>query len=214
MRAIDPMNPAAWDPAITEQDQVLFDRVVSTLPLTDLPGRCAGMPAEVARAMRELEFNGITCVLVALERAAHPDLSWIYLPHDEQGPTNRVTYMSNYARSLAPEGRTSLLCEVTHPGDAAEPSSELEREVLAGLERAGLIQSGEVLFTDRSVTRHAYVVFDHGYARRRAAALEWLEQVGIEPLGRFGRFEYDNSDQCVIKARALARRLIERARRG
>jgi len=30
MRAIDPMNPAAWDPAITEQDQALFDRVVST----------------------------------------------------------------------------------------------------------------------------------------------------------------------------------------
>ena len=30
MRATDPMNPAAWDPAITEQDQALFGRVVST----------------------------------------------------------------------------------------------------------------------------------------------------------------------------------------
>jgi hypothetical protein len=33
-------------------------------------------------------------------------------------------------------------------------------------------------------------------------------------LGRFGRFEYDNSDQCVIKARALAGQLLEQARVG
>jgi hypothetical protein len=35
-----------------------------------------------------------------------------------------------------------------------------------------------------------------------------MASVGLEALGRFGRFEYDNSDQCVIKARALARRLF------
>ncbi|SFK18759.1 hypothetical protein SAMN04488082_11670 [Desulfomicrobium apsheronum] len=30
MRSIDPMNPAAWDPAITEQDHAVFERVIST----------------------------------------------------------------------------------------------------------------------------------------------------------------------------------------
>jgi hypothetical protein len=41
-----------------------------------------------------------------------------------------------------------------------------------------------------------------------------MDEVGITPLGRFGRFEYDNSDQCVIKARELAAELVERARQG
>jgi protoporphyrinogen oxidase len=195
-----------------------FDRVVSTLPLTDLPKLAPWMPAEVARAMGELEFNSITCVLVALSRVRHPDLSWVYLPHDAQGPTNRVTYMSNYSSSLAPEGHSSLLCEVTHPGRAEggvqEPAAQLEQEVVAGLVAAGLVERREVLFTDRTSTRHAYVVFDHGYARRRAAALEWMASVGLEALGRFGRFEYDNSDQCVIKARALAQALQGAAARG
>ena len=72
----------------------------------------------------------------------------------------------------------------------------------------------EVLFTDRADVRHAYVVFDHGYEAKRKTSLEWLEQHGILPLGRFGRFEYDNSDQCVIKARELAARLLERIRVG
>ena len=75
---------------------------------------------------------------------------------------------------------------------------------------AGLVDEGEILFTDRSEVEQAYVVYDAGHVARRHAAIEWLEQVGILPIGRFGRFDYDNSDQCVIKARELARVLLSR----
>jgi len=195
-------------------DGEAFDLVVSTLPLTYLPDLCREMPADVAAAMRTLEYNALTSVLVALDRPAHPDLSWVYLPHPEQGPANRITYMSNYAASNAPAGKSSLLCEVTHPGRSPDPGPELEREIQDGLVHAGLIQRGEVLFTDRASVEHAYVVFDHDYAARRAAALGWMTSVGLVPLGRFGRFEYDNSDQCVIKSRALAAELLAQAVAG
>ncbi len=196
-----------------------FDLVVSTLALTDLPDLLRDMPHDCAEAMRGLEYNGLVCVLLALDRPAHPDLSWVYLPHDVQGPANRVTYMSNYAPDNAPAGKTSFLCEVTLPGGArAEkkgwPGKELEEQVIEGLVHAGLLSRDEILFHDRSAVRHAYVVFDHAYAARRKAAFAWLEEAGIVALGRFGRFEYDNSDQCVIKSRALAVAILARAKRG
>jgi len=191
-----------------------YDCVVSTLPLTVMPEIVEGLPAEIAGAMEALEYNSMVTFLLALDRPEHPDLSWIYLPHPEQGPTNRVTYMSNYSPGNAPEGKTSFLCEVTVPGGAAFPGAELEREVVDGMAHAGLLSRDEILFTDRSEVKHAYVVFDHDYDAKRGAALGWLEENGIVPLGRFGRFEYDNSDQCVIKARALARELLDRAARG
>jgi protoporphyrinogen oxidase len=99
-------------------------------------------------------------------------------------------------------------------GGEPAPGAQLERDTIDGLVRAGLLRRDEVLFTDRSEVRQAYVVFDHGYEGRRASALAWLEAQGLIPLGRFGRFEYDNSDQCVIKSRELARTLIPRIRRG
>jgi protoporphyrinogen oxidase len=191
-----------------------FDAVVSTLPLDLLPEVAADVPRDVAEAMRGLEYNSLTSVLVALDRPEHPDLSWIYLPHPDQGPANRVTYMSNYSPGNAPAGRTSLLCEVTSPGGQPYPGPEAEEEIVAGLARAGLLRRDEILFTDRSSTAHAYVVFDHGYAARRRAALEWMESVGLFALGRFGRYEYDNSDQCVVKSRALAGRLLGQAVAG
>ena len=94
------------------------------------------------------------------------------------------------------------------------PGEEMERDCLAGFVNAGLIEQSEVLFTDRSTVSRAYVVFDHDYDRRRNAALGWLEGQGITPLGRFGRYEYDNSDQCVIKSRALAEKMIPELARG
>jgi protoporphyrinogen oxidase len=191
-----------------------FDVAVSTLPLTDLPRILHDMPPDVAEAMKTLEYNGIVCILLALDRAEHPDLSWIYLPHEAQGPANRVTYMSNYSPHNAPAGKSSFLCEITVAGGAAYPGSELEREMVAGLVHAGLLRKDEVLFHDRSQVRHAYVVFDHRYHARRKSIFAWMEKADIIPLGRFGRFEYDNSDQCVIKARDLAARLLQRVSSG
>ena len=187
-----------------------FDVVVNTIALTYLPDIVDGMPADVSKAMRELEYNGLVTYLVALDRPEHPDLSWIYLPQVKQGPANRVTYMSNYSPGNAPKGKTSFLVEITTPGGKPFPGAELEEEMLAGLETAGLLKRNEILFTDRSQVNHAYVVFDHEYAKRREVALGWLEENGLNPLGRFGRFEYDNSDQCVIKARAKAQEMLPR----
>jgi protoporphyrinogen oxidase len=191
-----------------------FDLAVSTLSLTELPRIVRGMPEPVARAMRELEYNGLVSILLALARPQHPELSWIYLPHELQGPANRVTYMSNYSPHLAPPEHTSLLCEVTVRGGTPMPGSDLERQTIDGLVSAGLLRRDEVLFHDRSEIRQAYVVFDHGYAERRAQSLAWLESQDLIPLGRFGRFEYDNSDQCVIKARELSRALLPRIAQG
>jgi protoporphyrinogen oxidase len=202
-------TPSGWD-----VNGESFDQVVSTLPLDCLPSLMAEIPGDVAEAMQTLEFNGLVTYLVALDRPEQSDLSWIYLPHESQGPANRVTYMSGYSPNNAPEGKSSLLVEVTCRGGAPVPGPALEGQTLAGLESAGLISPSEVLFTDRSEVSHAYVVFDHAYNARREAIFRWMDGIDLIPLGRFGRYEYDNSDLCVSKARALATELLARAARG
>ncbi len=191
-----------------------FDVVVSTLPLDVLPNLVPEVPEAVRTAMDTLEFNGLVSFLVALDRVESPDLSWIYLPHASQGPANRVTYMSGYASGNAPAGKSSLLVEVTCPGRQPYPGASLEEETLAGLAHAGLIQREEVIFTDRAQVPHAYVVFDAEYDRRRNAIFGWMKDSGLIPLGRFGRYEYDNSDLCVAKARKLGAQLLAQAQRG
>jgi len=188
--------------------------VVSTLPMDALPRLIEGVPEEVAQAMSALSFNSLTSILLAVDSDEQPDYSWVYLPHEDQGPANRVTYISNYSPENAPAGGSGLQCEVNWRGDAEAPGAELTEEVIAGLERAGLVRPSEILFTDRNDERHAYIVYTHGFEARRKRAIEWLEGEGILPLGRFGRYDYFNSDQCVIAARELAVTLLARRSAG
>ena len=191
-----------------------FDLVVSTLPMTELPKLIEGMPQEVSAAMGGLLFNSLSSILLAIDHDEQPQHSWVYLPHESQGPANRVTYISNYSDHNAPAGRSGLQCEVNWRGDEPAPGKELAAEVTAGLENAGILESGQVLFSDRTDVRHAYIVYTHGFADRRQRSIDWLESQGIHPLGRFGRFDYYNSDQCVIAARELAASLLEQRAAG
>lgn len=190
-----------------------FDCVVNTIAMNLLPDVVEGMPDGIAQAMRGLSYNSITTILLALDRPEHPNLSWVYFPQEKQGPANRITYMSNYSPGNAPDGKTSFLCEVTNRPDERAPSSIVD-DVVAGMETAGLLRKDEVLFSDTSWHRFAYIVYDHELESRRDASIRWCEDAGILPLGRFGHYDYHNSDQCVIAAREASERLLARAVRG
>ena len=166
-----------------------FDLVVSTLPLDRLPDVVPDMPAPAAAAMRGLAFNSMVTYLVALDRPAHPDLSWIYLPHHEQGPVNRVTYMSNYSPALAPEGKTSFLFEVTFPGHEEPPGPETFGFGVETMSVSEANASARVM----------------GRTRRRAAS----ERQELEAFGASAHRLVDGR-----RWRSLRERLIERVELG
>ena len=190
-----------------------FDRVVSTIALGDFARLAPELGGAARDAARNLRFNSLTTVAIGVQHANFPDYSWVYLPQHEQGPANRITYLTNYSKEVAPPGKGLILAEATHAGEA-RPGSSMSSEIVAGLEWAGLLRKSDVVMTHASTVRHAYVVFDLDYRRKIDAALAGMAKLGIEALGRFGRFEYVNSDHCVSKAMELGRRMAAQAKTG
>jgi hypothetical protein len=61
----------------------------------------------------------------------------------------------------------------------------------------------------------AYILYDHGFDERRQAVLDHLDGLqGFHALGRFGRYEYHNSDQCLARCLDLHERLAPVLARG
>ena len=58
-----------------------------------------------------------------------------------------------------------------------------------------------------SRTRHAYVVFDRDHRKNLDLVKAYADRIGIRLLGRFGQFDYINTDQCLLRAAALAEEL-------
>ena len=82
-----------------------FDRVVLTTPLDLTPRLVEGVPQDVAKAMGELEYNGLVTYLVALDTPEQPDLSWCYLPHPNQGPANGLLGCQTTPKEALPRVR-------------------------------------------------------------------------------------------------------------
>lgn len=175
-----------------------FDAVVSSLPLNVLTDVLIGVPPRVREAAQNLRYCSLATVLIGLEGSASNTYSWVYLPHPDNGPCNRVTYFSNYSPHNAPPGNSSILAEVTFPFDQ-EPkiNQQFANEVVASLHKIGILDKSKVYHTSWWFHRYAYLVYMLDYKANLSTIFDYLELVGIKTIGRFGRFRYQNSDHLL-----------------
>jgi protoporphyrinogen oxidase len=181
-----------------------FDRAISTIPLQELAKVLGDVPPAIKDAFAGLGSTSLLTVFIALKHDRVPKLSWVYYPHAENGPQNRVTFLSNYSPMNAPAGRSSVMAEVTYLGERPGTPEAVTREVVAGLARCGVFEEKDVLFTRTYDNRYAYILYEHGLEARLDAIRGWVGEIGLPVAGRFGNYNYYNSDRCIRAAMDLA----------
>ncbi len=191
-------NGAAW-----RVNGEAFDRVVSTLPLTELAKVADEFPAAIRTAIGGSRYTSLQTVFVALKHDRLPNYSWAYFPHPENGPQNRITYLSNYSPENAPPGAGSVMAEVTYLGTTPDPA-ETARETVLGLVRCGVFGKDDVAFTKVYDNKYAYILYEHGLEERIDAVRAYARSLGLDLVGRFGNYNYYNSDRCIRAALDLA----------
>ena len=182
---------AGWEVNGTE-----YDKLINTIPLRELCKVLDGIPEPIRSAFDRLQYTGVVSVLVAVDAPPRTDRSWIYFPHPEAGPFNRITHLSNYSPRNAPEGKSSLMAEVTYRGEI-DTGEALQAEVVDSLVRDGLVTRKEVIFTRAWKNKYAYILYTHDLEENLERVRAWLADQGIDLLGRFGNYDYFNSDMCI-----------------
>ena len=193
-----------------------YDHVISTVPLHVLPRLMPSMDRGAAAAASALRWRGLACYLFGVEAEHVRPFSWVYLPHAWQGPANRITYLSNYSPRNAPAGKGSILAEVTYaPGEEPDVGPAGRAALARALQGAGLLDADRVTVSDGALNPCAYILYDLGFETKRDAVLSHLDALpGFHALGRFGRYEYHNSDQVLAQAMDLVERLLPVLARG
>jgi len=195
-------------------DGEAFDLVVNTVPLPLIEPAIAEIPPEIRADIRALRPISLINLMIGVKLDEPlPPLSWVYLPFPDQGPTNRVTYFSNYSPHNAPPGHGSFLAEVTHRGEL-HPDAAWLREVIAALGQAGILRPEKVVLAEWCNNPFAYIDQDLAFAARIARVRAWFDSSGYITFGRFGRYEYHNSDQCIARAMQVHAHVREIAATG
>ena len=178
-------------------DQLHYDRLISTMPLTKL-ARLAGFEEPA------LEATSTRILGLGLE-GRPPELlrtkCWIYFA-DPDCPFYRVTVFSNYSPQNVPDASRfwSLMFEVQTPAGA--DVEELWRRTLASARDAGLVPDNAAVASQWSTfVPYSYPVPTVGRDDVLASILPRLEAVGVLSRGRFGAWKYEvgNMDHSFMQ---------------
>lgn len=189
---------------VFERGRVVYDVLLSTIPLPALLSLFDRLPADVERARRALRATSLYYLDIALSAPVRRDLHWVYVPEDRY-PFYRVGCYSNFSEVMAPRGGAGLYVELT---ERARPDLErLMPQVVAGLLEMGLIASAaDVAFARLRHIEHAYVIYDHA----RAGALDtiggFLESQRVISTGRYGGWNYSSMEDALVFGRDAADR--------
>lgn len=188
------------------------DAFISSIPITQLARAFRPpAPAEVIAAANALRFRELITVNLMLRRPQVTSDTWLYI-HDPAIPFARIHEPRNWSPAMAPEGTTSLVCELfCNRGDAfwTAPDDVLIELAVKEFAELGFFDRQEVLdgFVVRAV--RAYPVYTLGYQRHLDVLKRYLRRFeNLQIVGRYGTFRYNNSDHSVETGILAARNLL------
>lgn len=181
-----------------------YETACSTLPLPHAIAACVQAPAELKRACAGLLVNRALTVTVSVRGPRPAAGHWRYYA-DPALSFNRIIFLHEFDPELAPPDGWGALVEVTEPAEVPlGDMNALMRRVVEDLQRCGALNGGEVIDTHVIVADPAYVVFTAEGEEVVARAMAFLREHGVEPLGRYGRWEYSSMSQVMKAAFAWA----------
>src|SRR5262249_52409114 len=124
-------------------------------------------------------------------------------------PAHKIAFNHTSSDSLRARPVHAIMCEIAWSPDRPPESDEvLTARSIDWLVDAKLIPSASTVGETRMVdVRYGYPVYTHERAGIVERIRAWLEPLGIHSFGRFGGWDYVNSDACILQGMALAERL-------
>jgi len=187
-----------------------YDEIISTVPIFVLRDTMQ-MPDDVKDAISELRYNSIIMVLLGFNEKETGDKHWLYIP-EMTTPTHRLIYLKNYTKFSSPEGKTSIISEITYnEGDELSKMSDdqILEKITDDLDKMNLIDKSKMCYSRVCRTKYAYVVYDLKYKEAIKKVYDYFASLPLYLCGRFSQFVYINSDGCVRNAKTITDSLLE-----
>jgi protoporphyrinogen oxidase len=192
-----------------------YDKLITTMPLTELVKVIVDCPYELLEAATDLKFTSGLFIGIGVADPCPSTKCWMYFPGSDS-PFYRVTYLSNYSPKMTPgPEHFSLLAEVSVSEYKPEDSETVVQRTIDGMVACELLTPEQV--EHKIVSKHLMQV-PYSYpvpTLRRDSALAviqpWLAERDIFSRGRFGawRYEIGNTDHSVMMGVELADYLVD-----
>lgn len=184
--------------------EILYDRLISTLPLPELIKLLDRVPDGVRGATDNLRYVSVLNINLGIDRANISDRHWIYFP-EVDFIFYRVGFTSNFSPRMAQEGKSSIYTEISYsPKEPVDRDKALAR-VIKDLIEARIIDSARGISVRQVLDlKYAYVIMDHNHEEALRIIQKFLRTNNIHSIGRYGGWDYLSMEDSILVARQAA----------
>ena len=161
-----------------------YDILINTTPIDLLPTKIIGTPQNIIAAAAKLKHNVISNVIWSNEPTSK---TWTYIPEPKR-LIHRYIHIGSFFSPI--KGFTITEAIGDYSFDELKNDAKYDSFL------------GEPL--DYNQSEHAYVVFDENYTESTNIVKEYLDNIGIYSIGRFGEWQYYNMDICIKSSMKLS----------
>ena len=204
---IDPVSHMA---TTSDGRHYKWECLVSTMPLPILLRMIETIPAEIRALADQLEYMSLRVELILVGRQLRTPIQRIYIA-DPALPPHKIALNHNSSAFLRQQPRHAIMAEVSISKEKPVDVDQIAPKTIALLCELGILESpDDVLWTDHVDVKYAYPVYTHQRLTQVQIIKEWLATYDMYTVGRFGEWEYINSDRCLMKGLMLGQELRAR----
>ncbi len=185
-----------------------YNYLLSSIPLPDIVNMINDVPEDIKTAAKNLKY---TCGYQLSLGFNRPDVAkdlWFYI-YDEEIPPARVYSPNLKSADNVPQNCSSMQAEIFFANNSKIPDKdEILYKTLNAFIKMGLFKEEDIAVKDIRFEKFANVIFDKEIYKNRENVINYLDSIGIIPIGRFGKWDYLWSDQAFDDGRCEALNLL------
>jgi protoporphyrinogen oxidase len=192
-------------------DIIPFDNLISSLPLPEICRLLKNIPEKVMAASKKLNYTSGYLISLGFNKPDITDKLWFYI-YDKDILPARVYSPSLKSPDNVPYGCSSIQAELYFNKGVKfnKSDNEILEDTIEKFVEMGLFKKEDLIVKDIRTEKYANVIFDHNIYENRKIILNYLEDIGIISIGRFGEWDYFWSDQSMISGRKGAHQLLKK----
>lgn len=181
--------------------------MVSSIPLPELVRCVRNVPEQLIELADQLEYMSLRVELLLANSPLLNAPQRIYVA-DPAIPPHKIAFNHHSSASLRARPRHAIMAEVSFSDQKPVNQDTIAEETARFLTEVGILKSpDEIVWSGHTIVKYAYPVYTHRRPGIVRQLKDYLKQLNIFTIGRFGDWEYINSDKCLKKGLDLAAEL-------
>jgi len=167
-------------------------------------------PSEVVNMADQLEYMSLCLVLLLVGYPVDIDIQRVYVANPEI-PPHKIAINHNSSNYLRDQPHHGIMAEISLSKDKSINTDKIISSTIDFLCEIDVLHNkNDVIWQSQKSVKFAYPVYTHQRPELVQGIKDWMSQYNIFTLGRFGDWEYINSDKCVMKGLKQAKELRKR----